>query len=331
LLLFSVLIVGCFYNEAGIVTGLQQLKKYLPLLFLPIFLSVFQQKKYQNWGLWAFLIAMGVTLLFSYLTAFGIFSYKGSVDNPFVFKQHIAQNILMAFSVYLLLFMAKQYPRWRHFLITWAVLASINVGMVQGRSGYIILLLLLFLMSYQLWQWRGLLLGFLFILLVSVSVYQGSEHLSHRIQETQSQWQDYQQGKIENSLAIRLQFQQHSWQLWQQHLWLGTGTGSFAQQYAQRASEKNLFPTNNPHNEYLLIANQLGLFGLLFLGWFFYQMGRLSSRTQEYQAVASALTLTMVVGCGFNSMLLDFTESYAFIYLSAIVFARLNQTQTVAS
>jgi len=325
LYLFLLMIIASFYSDTDLSHAGGQLKKYLIFLYLPLFLLIFQDEKYQRWGLYAFLGAMGLTLFLSYLTAWGLFQYKGSIDNPFVFKQHIAQNILMALSVYLFWFIGKKSGYLRYLTALLALLALINVFMVQGRSGYIILFALLILFAYQLWRWQGLLLGVLVAGLLSISAYQFSDTLHHRIQETQAQLADYKNHKIDNSLAIRLQFQHYSMVLLQQHLWFGAGTGSFSQQYAQLANEKNLLPTDNPHNEYLLIANQLGLFGLSFLLFFFYQMWRLRQKTQHYQHLASALTLTLVLGCGFNSMLLDFTESYAFIYLLGIVYARLNQ------
>ncbi len=321
LLLFSLMIIGTSYSPVENLVAWSQVKKYLELLYLPLFILVFSSKKRQVYGLWAFLAAMLLTLLFSYLTAWGLFHYKGTMDNPFVFKQHIAQNILMAFSVYLLWFLAKKHRFWRYLGFLLATLAAVNVFMVQGRSGYVILLALILLITYQLWTWRGLLLGLLLIAGLSVAVYHRPLH--ERAQETVQQMADYQHGIVKNSLTIRLQFQYYSAQLFWQHPWFGTGTGSFAQQYGQLAAEKDLFPSSNPHNEYLLIANQLGGLGLLALIGFFYQMGRLRTLTGDYAPLASALTVTLVVGCAFNSMLLDFTEGHAFIYLLAVVYARL--------
>ena len=42
----------------------------------------------------------------------------------------------------------------------------------------------------------------------------------------------------------------------------GYGTGSLKEVYTENFANKNLSLTNNPHNQYIVIAFSLGLFGL---------------------------------------------------------------------
>ena len=89
--------------------------------------------------------------------------------------------------------------------------------------------------------------------------------------------------------------------------------------------------TVNPHNEYLLIATQIGLVGLACLLYLFFLQWRLAAQfAPHYRDLARGLVLMMVIGCMFNSLLLDHTEGLWFAWASGLLFAGLNPSARTA-
>jgi O-antigen ligase len=107
-----------------------------------------------------------------------------------------------------------------------------------------------------------------------------------------------------------------------EHPVLGVGTGGFIAAYREKIRGTNLPEANNPHNQYLLTAAQLGAVGLLaLLGMFvvmWWQAGRLDPPAK---IAARGLVLTMAVGCLLNSFLIDHAEGLLFAWMAGVLFA----------
>jgi O-antigen ligase len=77
--------------------------------------------------------------------------------------------------------------------------------------------------------------------------------------------------------------------------------------------------TNNPHNQYLFLAVELGVPGLLlFLGLLFAAWREAARLEPESALFLRGLVLTMAVSCMVNSFLLDGPEGRAFVLLLAL-------------
>ena len=80
-----------------------------------------------------------------------------------------------------------------------------------------------------------------------------------------------------------------------------------------------------PENQYLLVAVQLGAVGLIALFALFaaqwYSAGLLATRIET--ELARGLVITFLVGCLFNSFLLDHTEALFYAWLSGMLFSGL--------
>jgi O-antigen ligase len=128
-----------------------------------------------------------------------------------------------------------------------------------------------------------------------------------------------------DAVGLRMEFYRNSLAIVRDHPLAGVGTGGFPQAYAQRARGTGMVPTHNPHNEYLLIAVQTGVIGLLLLLNLFWQQWRLAPRLAAplETHVARGLVLTIAAGCLFNSMLLDHTEGLLFAWLTGLLYAGL--------
>ena len=334
LLLFSLLIVGGFYGYGDGNDALNYLGKYVDILFIALFIALFQEQQARNWAITAFMVAMGVTLFLSYVIKTGIFPQGGLLQglpsDPFVFKLHITQNLFMAFFAYALAVNARHAETSRQ-RITFGLasgLAAYNVlFMVQGRSGYLALAALFVYFCFDWLRWKGLAIALatgLVIVAASYAAHSGLQQRMNLVATEIAAWQPGQ-GSETSPSAVRMDYYTNSLAIIRDHPVFGVGTGGFEKAYAEKIHNTAMAPSNNPHNQYLLIAAQLGVVGLTVLLCLFlleWSMARLLPLPLD-RALARGALLTIAVGSLFNSLLLDHSEGLFFAWISGVLFAGL--------
>lgn len=345
-LLFIALFIAMFYGAAPLREAAGELGKYADLAFVPMFMLMLYNDAYRRWAQYAFLAAMAVTLLLSYSVELHLLSIQhwmsvfATPDNRVIFHSHITQNNMMAFAAFLASLQSRQALTLR-LRMAWgifAVLAIVNVlFMVQGRTGYMILLVLLgwfcwtTLARYmrergRAFGWRqGGAVVLLLLGLAAVS-FHVSSRLHDRVALVFSEFNAWQpnHGK-DNSTVQRLDFYYNTLQIVQQHPILGTGTGGFPAAFAKQTQGTEVMQTTNPHNEYLLITVQTGIIGLALLLYLFYTVWRCAPRlgTAFEQDAARGLVLAYMVNSAFNSALHDHADGLFFAFMLAALFAGL--------
>ena len=339
LALFALLVVGTLYGERNPGDGLSYLGKYIDLLFVPIFITLFQDASTRRHALLGFASSIGLILLLSYVIALGLpmtipgVHLMSTSANPVVFKLHITHSILMSFGAFMFATLARyeKVARKRALYALLMVLAVYNVVfMVQGRIGYLLLALLLIYFCYCAMRWRGLIAAAVMGAALFSAAYAFSPGFHQRINLVMAEysaWDPAHAVSVRSSTGERLEYYRHSLEIIAERPLLGTGTGSFPKVYADKARAEGIWATKNPHNEYLLIAVQLGLVGVALLIYLFYRQWRLASLlpTLLETQLARALVLTIAVGCLLNSLLLDHVEGLFYAWMSALLFAGLKR------
>lgn len=385
-LLFAVLLFATFYGATPLREATGILAKYLDLAFIPMFMLMLsnghgrsaapddeachasfphptpppQAREWANESLrefhiseaiqrkaqHAFLAAMGLTLLLSFLVGLGLLPVQhwmntiATPDNPVIFHSHITQNNMMAFAVFLALLNLRDAAS-RGVRVAWglfALLGTINVlFMVQGRTGYVILLVLLGWFAWstlarhmrglgKAWGWRQGIAVILVLLGLAAAAYQASPRLHDRAGLVASEFHAWQpdHGK-DTSTGRRLDFYHNTLQIVQQHPVFGVGTGGFADAFMQQTQGKDVMQTRNPHNEYLMITVQTGVIGLALLLYLFYTQWRCSALldTSFRQDAARGLVFAYLTNSMFNSPLLDHADGLFFAFMTAVLFANL--------
>ncbi|MGB8516283.1 MAG: O-antigen ligase family protein [Gallionella sp.] len=349
LLLFGMLSLAMFYGQTPMRDAVDILGKYIDLAFVPIFMLMFEASKTRAWAERAFIGAMGLTLFMSYLLGFHVIekhewmSVFAQTTNPVIFHSHITQNNMMAYVAFLALLKCRDalttLPR-----AAWGVFAALAIAnvlfMVQGRTGYIILLVLLgwfawtslarrFLVRGKSWGWKQGSTVLVSGLILVTATYLASPRLHDRVGLMEHEFQAWHPnlGNELSSTGQRLDFYYNTLQIIE-HNWLyGVGTGGFTNAFAQQIQGTNALLTHNPHNEYLLITVQTGIVGLALLLYLFYTEWRVaplleSSYTQD---AARGLVLAYIVNCLFNSALHDHADGLFFAFMSALWFSTLRK------
>jgi O-antigen ligase len=330
LALWAALAVGLAWGARDPGDGTQMLGKYADLLLIPIFASLFTHARDRRWALYAYLAAMGVTLVLSYALATGALParfFRADAPYAVVFKLWLTQNILMAMGAWLCWLLGREAATRRARLLWWiaGALAAFNMLLVPGRTG----LLMLGLMAlYAAWTWRGwralaglLVLGAAGAATAAFVLPTLTERATEIVTDARA-WQPGRQ--TATSTGQRLEFYRVSLGLIADRPLAGWGTGSFAQAYREAVAGTTLEPTRNPHNEYLLLGVQLGAGGVLLLIALWVALWRVAARLPPLERdLARGLVLAFAAGCLLNSLLLDHTEGLLFAWLAGLATAAL--------
>lgn len=320
--LFAIYAIGTLYSSATWGYSLKFLMKYDKLLLIPLIISVLHSDKHRDYALNAFLFGMIAVLIVSCLMWLGVVPHHENLGQGYyVFKGRIAHNIFMSFTLYLMMHKAFNSAGWqRNIWIILSVLAVLNIlYMVNGRTGQITMLVLIFWFIYEVWGIK-IIAGCLILSGLVLTTLQINHALPH------SRLTDVQQetaGGISTSAGQRLEMYKSTLTLIQRHPIFGGGTGSLENEYYTVAKQEKdkLGRLPNPHNQFLLTTQELGLVGLGMLLAMWASHWQVSYRlTQAQHAYAlRGLILTIVVGSAFNSLLLDASEGKFFCILAGIL------------
>jgi len=331
--LFILIAGATLYGDAPGATRHKYLSKYSDLMLVILLMPLFVHECTRRRTLMAFGAAMVVTLLLSLLVSMGLLPpmqwLHGDPGNAVVFKQNITHNLLMAFAAFLFATAAAgETVNWkRQALYALAVLAFVDVlFLVHGRTGQVALLVLTIYFFARHFGWRGFVAG---VLAASVAViaawYLSSIFRDHVVLTTA----EYEHSKVESaadsasSVGLRMEWYRNTLRMIAQRPIFGAGTGGFPDAYAAFVTDPAAQKPAHPHNQFLMTAAEMGIVGLAALLAVFIWLWRSAVRIPDLlrRELARGLVLTFVIGCLFNSLLIDHTEGLFFVWMAALAFA----------
>jgi O-antigen ligase len=147
----------------------------------------------------------------------------------------------------------------------------------------------------------------------------------HRMNEAVKNLSIYNtDGNKNTSVGQRITYTINSLEIIKNNLFFGVGTGDFPSEY-NKIHAKNTPGVNttvNPHNMYILVAVQLGLFGLLGMLLIFYQQIKfsLSAKIKINRDLGLVLPLLFLVIMFSDSYLLGHYTTLLFIFFSSFLY-----------
>ena len=331
-------IIGMFWTQ-DLEWGFNVLHKmWYFLLLLPV-LYTLVKKEYIKFYIYAFLAAIALTELLSYLVWFEVIGEfrKASFDNPTPFMSHISYNPFLAFAIYLVayeIFINKQLSKlmlWVYSFFT--VIMVFNMFITQGRSGQVAFFALtgiLILQYFKGQRIKALIVALILIPGIFLTAYQTSPLFERRanlaIKEVVNYDIEYVVGNqfVNSSVGARILFAANSWEIIKENPLLGVGTGDFPSEY-KKISEI-LSPggpyITNPHNMYILVLTQLGVVGLLsMLSIFYFQIKISFAGSNKFvRDVGFSLPFLFLVIMLADSYLLGHFTSLLFVFFSSFLY-----------
>jgi len=302
-----------------------QFQRLALLLVFPIFITTELKQKTIKRAVIAFL----GTAVISALVALAInsnvisplgeyFSFIGIKDNSAFLKYNYHNVILaLAFSLCLYILIEKK-SKYQYLLLFFLLIYALSIFTERGRAGQVIfnLSVVFYILYYnrkhflRLCALLVLLFSFQFIVYKSTEVYKNRfDALSNVIQNNG----EGGEGKIDD---IRYIFVKESLDRIIKNPILGYGTGSFGTIFNHEVKSGHVFDTHTtPHNQYLYVWFELGIFGLLLLlSIFFHQIRELFKKKDGIHRILLPLSFMFLMLVDAYFFIFILTSCYIFLF-----------------
>jgi len=336
LLLFSLHIIGLLWTE-DVALGLKIMRKEWMFLLLPIMMS-FVKREHIQYYISAFLIAISISEIFSYLIWFEVIPpfLRASLYDPTPFIHHTSYNPFLAFAIYLtgyyMLFDKTLSRMQKMLLLLFFFTMSVNMFITGGRAGqvgYLVVVVILFFQFFNKHFFRALFLSMLLLSAVLFTAYSSSQIFQDRAKLIVSEIENFNENK-NTSVGLRINFAINTFEIIKEHPFIGVGTGGYEKNY-KIINDKNSPDAElhgHPHNMYLFEMVQFGIFGLIsLLSILYFQLRFAWKETNILRSkVGIALPILFSVIMLSDSYLLGHFTTMLFVFFSAFLYRPFNET-----
>lgn len=232
----------------------------------------------------------------------------------------------MSFSAYLMLVRAKS-TKGSHRLF-WILASMLAIGnvlfLVNGRTGQVTLAALLIWFSYEHFGLRVIKYWIAIVLLGMTFHHFNPNYPNSRLTGISAELASENKNTgAQTAAGLRLEFYQNTLTLIKKHPLFGGGTGSLENEYFSLVDNTSINTKRvpNPHNQYLLTTQELGLVGLVLLltFWLTHWWQSYNLTSTEYGTALRGLIITISVGSLFNSLLLDASEGKFYCLIAGVL------------
>ena len=334
LLLLGWMLLSLLWSHAPLQQTLTGIWKYRKLAYVPLMVFLFADAKWRDAAIKAWLGAAIVLMLYALIHILPDPIGDGHMGVhpalPLSTYSYITLGFVLIPALTVGLAWMMQGRAWVEKSMG-ALVALLTVAFVvlaqQGRTTYVTLtaLLIFFILTQLKSTKKWLAMAVLVIAAASVGLF--STTAQKRFSEVMVDSQVVLRTDTIASSGLRIGFWRTTFDIAMRNPVLGTGMGTWADEYRKYVVSTPNTPKiaasgGNPHQEYLLMASQLGFVGLaLFLAW----LGRCMFATQYLQRneriAAQSLLVAFMVGCFFNSTLFDSATGHFFCIGLGILFA----------
>ena len=333
-------VIGLLWTE-DLKWGLHMLHKMWYFLILYPVLYTIVKREYIKYYVFAFLLAILITEIYSYLIWFELINYDGyrggnvNSTNPVPFMTHISFNPILAFSIYIVayeLFINKVRSKIELFLYSFFLISMIiTMFITSGRAGQVMFFVMIPILIFQYFSAQKIksLIAVL-ILLPSIffGAYQSSDLFKERVDAVIHSAKVFEDSEY-SPVNQRITYALNSWEIIKNNVLIGVGTGDFPSQYKKMNKLKSpeLFyeyefsSASQPHNMYTLILVELGIIGLGSMLLIFYYQVRFSllQSNKFIRDTGVALPLLFLVIMMSDSYLLGHYTTLLFVFFSSFL------------
>jgi O-antigen ligase len=334
LALFAWVVVAALWSpaEGGQIAG--ALRKYSKFLMVPLFLGLLQDPATRRRCWQAFALAMLFTLVVTWLNIWFDFAWTRTHNQGFgqdhtVFKDHIAQGMLMSFFTVVAIHQAVKAPTRARAILAGGVagLAAFSVLFLsQGRTGYLALLLSLAVFSVFAvgMNPRRLAIAVAAIAAVLAVAFTTSTQLQTRMALA---WEEARHSDLSTGVTpvgARVEMARFSLETALDTPLFGHGTAAYPVLAKAHFTDPSWCSVVcvHPHNQFVFFLFEQGLVGLALFLWFVFAMAPQAWRedTPRRALLLGFLAILVVSNMTHSSFWLS-TENHFFILMSALLMA----------
>ena len=325
-LFFSLAVVGMLWADAPWRERLGGLESFHRFLTLPLLLAQFRRSGNGRWVAIGFLASCTALLVLSYVHTVWRTWIPGPYPHIFLpgipLKDHILQSgefQICAFGVAYAAVEAWRAQQKRLALalavLACAFLANI-VYIATGRTIVVVMPVLLALFGLRLFGWRGVFGVLIAGLLVAAIAWFSSHYLRERVTGIAREISLYETQNINTSSGERLELWKKSLRFIAAAPVFGHGTGSIKEQFrgAVGTSGPSLIISDNPHQQTLTVAVQVGLLGVVVMYAMWIAHLALFRGGGLIAWCGLLVVVQNIVSSLFNSHLFDFNQGWFYVF-----------------
>lgn len=331
IIFFLLHLIGLLWTK-DIDWGLHITRKMWYFFILFPVLYCITSKKFIQYYIYAFLAAIFLTEVVSYLVWFELITpfKNATLKNPTPFISHISFNPILAFAIYIIAYKVvfdRNLDKILFYLYCFSIVAmSFTMFLTHGRAGqvmYFFVITILTLQYFRSQKTKAILILLVIIPSMFLITYHSFDAFSERTDQALLTLFNYSEMKT-TSVGQRISFALNSIEVIKDHLIFGVGTGDFVVEYdkVHYRNTPEIISTTNPHNMYILVGVQLGLVGLISLiSVFYYQLKfSLQNSDMEMRDFGIFLPLFFMILMLSDSYLLGHYTSLLFVFFSSFLY-----------
>ena len=321
-LLFLLGVLGMTWADVTLLERWKGLDGFCKLLVIPLLMVQFRRSDNGKQVFIGFLFACVALLIASWIVVIWPDIPRGSHDNGVAVKAYIVQSAEFTMCAAGLLYLAVEAARggrWAS-LTALLILASAFLQdiffIATSRTTLVVIPVLI--LTYGAWQfgWKGFFGAAATGLAFSAALWTASPYLRDRATSVFSQAKQLEYENNATSGGERIVYWTKSLGFIESAPLAGHGTGSITEMFRRAAiGHSGVWAEvpNNPHNQTLAVAIQLGLIGATAL-WAMWVSHFLLFRGAGLAAWLGLVVVAQnIVGSLFNSFLFDFTEGWLYV------------------
>jgi O-antigen ligase len=316
--------IGMAWADVPVGERFHGVESFLRLIMIPV---LFVQFRRSDQGLWvgaAFLASAVVLLATSYVMINLPNALTLGRGYGVPVKDDIAQSGIFTLCAFALFRVAVD--RWNEgrrgiaaACVALGLLFITNmIYVVTSRTALVVIPVLFVLFAFHLGLHRrsfATIAACVAVGLVALAiVWMTSHHLRARVSVVSNEIAEHMATGADTSSGARLEFWKYSLRIVSEAPVIGHGTGTIASEFRRHADGPTGATARNPHNQIFTVAIQLGAVGVLILvamwavHWLMFAGGSLPAW------IGMVVVTQNIVGCQFNSHLLDFTQGWIYVF-----------------
>jgi hypothetical protein len=338
-LLWCLGLIGMLWADVSWHDRFAGLDSFHRLLAIPLLLAQFRRTGNGIWVVGGFFISSIALLIASYVVAFAFgdrwHGVYGVPVHDTIFQGSVF--LICAFGTvgYAALVRDKRSRSWLTALFAIGALFLINFAFVTtSRIALVIAPLLLLLLGWRLFGWKGALGALLLAVMAGSAMWVGSPVLRDRMARSIVELKKYHAADEATSIGEHIAFLKESLPIIASAPIIGHGTGSIAEEFRRITAGKtgvSAMTTVNPHNQTLAVAIQLGVVGAVVLWAMWIAHIALFTGPSALAWLGLVLVAENVLSSTVHSHLFDFNSGWLYVFGTGVLGGTILRERDCAS
>ena len=327
--------IATLWSPADFGLRFEEVWSWRKLLLFPMAWVLFRVPRLKRAAVFTLIVTAGIYMFFSWAGYLGFVSLDRAPSD--LLENHATQGVFFSCASLLMVIMLKteSLPVWVKLIFCLFIVGMVSniIYVLTGRTAYLSLLVLApygaWLVVHRLkWLTAGV------VLVVISSALYHSDTAKSRLAQGLNEIDTTISGEAESytSMGIRWVYWENTLRMIAANPILGSGSGGFSEGYAHIVADDKGWRatvTNDPHQQYLLIAGEQGLVGLgIFLAVLVTFL--ISQGDDRYRHGAIGIIMMTAINGMFNGHFGTFVEGRLFWIMVAILLCRTDPIRTVA-